>query len=38
MGDEGGRGTEGTLTLTLTLIETEYWDRVGGGGNISYEW
>ena len=27
-----------TLTLTLTLIKTKYWDRVGGGGNISYEW
>ena len=19
-------------------IKTEYWDRAGGGGNISYEW
>ena len=27
-----------TLTLGLTLIKTEYWDRAGGGGNISYEW
>ena len=27
-----------TLTLTLGLIKTEYWDRAGGGGNISYEW
>ena len=27
-----------TPTLTLTLIKTEYWDRAGGGGNISYEW
>ena len=26
-----------TLTLTLTLIKTEYWDRAGGGGNISYD-
>ena len=25
------------LTLHLTLIKTEYWDRAGGGGNISYE-
>ena len=27
-----------TLTLHLTLIKTEYWDRAGGGGNISYDW
>ena len=27
-----------TLTLALTLIKTEYWDRAGGGGNISYDW
>ena len=27
-----------TLTLTLALIKTEYWDRAGGGGNISYDW
>ena len=27
-----------TLTLTLGLIKTEYWDRAGGGGNISYGW
>ena len=26
------------LTLHLTLIKTEYWDRAGGGGNISYDW
>ena len=26
------------LTLALTLIKTEYWDRAGGGGNIRYEW
>ena len=19
-------------------IKTEYWDRAGGGGNISYDW
>ena len=22
----------------LTLIKTEYWDRAGGGGNISHDW
>ena len=27
-----------TLTLTLALIKTEFWDRAGGGGNISYDW
>ena len=27
-----------TLGLTLPLIKTEYWDRAGGGGNISYDW
>ena len=27
-----------TLGLTLALIKTEYWDRAGGGGNISYDW
>ena len=21
-----------------TVIKTEYWDRAGGGGNISYDW
>ena len=31
-------GSTSSVTLTLTLIRTEYWDRVGGGGNISYEW
>ena len=35
--DASGR-TKRTLTLTLTLIKTEYWDRAGGGGNISYDW
>ena len=25
------------LALALALIKTEYWDRAGGGGNISYE-
>ena len=23
---------------TPNLIKTEYWDRAGGGGNISYDW
>ena len=27
-----------TSSVTLTLIKTEYWDRAGGGGNISYDW
>ena len=27
-----------TLTVGLALIKTEYWDRAGGGGNISYGW
>ena len=27
-----------TLTLGLTLIKIEYWDRTSGGGNISYDW
>ena len=31
-------GSASSVTLTLTLIKTEYWDRAGGGGNISYEW
>ena len=26
-----------TSSVTLTLIKTEYWDRAGGGGNISYD-
>ena len=30
--------TTSTSSLTLTLIKTEYWDRAGGGGNISYDW
>ena len=25
-------------TSLVTLIKTEYWDRAGGGGNISYAW
>ena len=27
-----------TLSTTPTLIKTEYWDRAGGGRNITYEW
>ena len=27
-----------TLTLGIILIKTEYWDRAGGKGNISYDW
>ena len=30
-------GSTSSVTLTLTLIKTEYWDRAGGGGNISYD-
>ena len=26
------------MSDTITLIKTEYWDRAGGGGNISYDW
>ena len=26
------------LALTPTPIKTEYWDRAGGVGNISYDW
>ena len=26
------------LTLPIALIKTEYWDRAGGGWNISYDW
>ena len=26
------------LAVTLTPIKTQYWDRAGGGGNISYDW
>ena len=31
-------GSTSSVTLTLGLIKTEYWDRAGGGGNISYDW
>ena len=27
-----------TRALAPTLIKIEYWDRAGGGGNISYDW
>ena len=31
-------GSTSSVTLTLTLgLKTEYWDRVGWGGNISYD-
>ena len=30
--------TGSTSSVTLTLIKTEYWDRAGGGENISYDW
>ena len=30
--------TGSTSSVTLTLIKTEYWDRAGGGGNMSYDW
>ena len=30
-------GSTSSVTLTLGLIKTEYWDRAGGGGNISYD-
>ena len=30
-------GSTSSVTLTLTLLKTEYWDRAGGGGNISYD-
>ena len=31
-------GSTSSVTLTLTLIKTEDWDRALGGGNISYDW
>ena len=37
-GYETKTGSTSLVTLTLTLIQTEYWDRAGGGANISYEW
>ena len=31
-----GYKTKTGSTSSVTLIKTEYWDRAGGGGNISY--
>ena len=31
-------GSTSSVMLALIPIKTEYWDRAGGGGNISYEW
>ena len=31
-------GSTSSVTLTLGLIKTEYWDRAGGGGNIISDW
>ena len=31
-------GSTSSVTLTLALIKTEYWDRAGEGGNINYDW
>ena len=33
-----GHKTKTGSTSSVTLIKTEYWDRAGGGGNISYDW
>ena len=35
---EKGYKTKTGSTSSVTLIKTEYWDRAGGGGNISYDW
>ena len=36
---EGHKTKIGSTSLvTLALIKTEYWDRAGRGGNISYDW
>ena len=32
-----GYKTKTGSTSSMTLIKTEYWDRAGGGGNISYD-
>ena len=29
---------ESCSSANMHLIKTEYWDRAGGGGNISYDW
>ena len=34
---EKGYKTKTGSTSSVTLIKTEYWDRAGGGGNISYD-
>ena len=31
-------GSTSSVTLTLTLIKTEYWDQAGGGGIVTYDW
>ena len=33
-----GYKTKTGSTSSVTLIKTEYWDRAGGGGNISNDW
>ena len=33
-----GYNTKTGSTSSVTLIKIEYWDRAGGGGNISYDW
>ena len=33
-----GYKTKTGSTSSVTLIKTEYWDRAGGGGKISYDW
>ena len=33
-----GYKTKTGSTSSVTLIKTDYWDRAGGGGNISYDW
>ena len=33
-----GYRTKTGSTSSVTLIKTEYWDRAGGGGNITYDW
>ena len=33
-----GYKTKTGSTSSVTLIKTKYWDRDGGGGNISYDW
>ena len=33
-----GYKTKTGSTSSVTPIKTEYWDRAGGGGDISYDW